>query len=179
MYCEQCGKEIPEGTKVCGECAAKSQSKSKVYISAALAILGIILPFLRWIEIPVANGLYSLFGMSQEVPKFSLFGYILAGNQYQTGSVYTITLIIAIIAFVGIIFNAIYVIKTLKNANGCYKYGTLGAVIMTVMSILFILIVGLTALILKLIKLTAMPYLTLIVSIANIVVIKKLKKENA
>lgn len=177
MYCEKCGKEITDGTRFCDECKAKPQNQTMKYVSVGLAVLGVILPFLKWLEVPVAQGLYSMFGMGDQTPTFSLFGYLFAGSQYQTDTVYTVMIVIALIALIGIIFNVVYSVKALKNKPKCYKYGTIGAIILTIMSILFIVIVGLMSAILKVIKLSAMPYVTLAVSVANIVVIKKLKKE--
>lgn len=177
MYCENCGKEVPNGVRYCDACYhAKNQNPAMKYISVALAVAGVILPFLKWLEVPVAQGLYSMFGMGGEAPTFSLFGYIFVGSQYQSDSVYYVMLIIALIAFIGIIFNLIYAVKAFLNKPKCYKYGTIGSIILTVMSVLFIVIVGLMSLILKVIKLSAMPYITLAVSIANIVVVKKLKR---
>jgi len=174
MYCEKCGKETLNEKQICDECNKKNVFMS--YISVALAILGIILPFVKWIEVPVAQGLYSMFGMAQETPTFSLFGYIFAGSQYQSGIVYTITMILALVALVGIVFNVVYAVKTLKKKGKSYKYGSIGATILTIVSSAFIIIVGLSALILKVIKLTAMPYITLAVSIANMMIIKRMKR---
>ena len=179
MYCEKCGKEIPEGTRFCESCGGKTQNNVMRYVSIILSALSVVLPFLSWLEVPVAKGLYSLFGMEQETPTFSLFGYIFAGNQYQNEKTFLVIAAIALVAFIGIIINVVYVIKSLKNTPKSFKYGTIGAVILTIVSFLFILIVGLTAAIFKIMKLTVMPYLTLAVSIANIVVIKKLKKQTA
>lgn len=179
MYCEKCGKETSNGARLCEECNSKQVNKPMLYASIVMAILGVILPFFKWLEVPIANGLYSMFGMGQEAPTFSLFGYIFAGSQYQNGLVYAITIALAIVAIIGIIFNIIYIIKALKNKPKNYKYGTIGAIILTVVSILFIVIVGLMCLILKIFKLTVTPYITLVVSIVNIIIIKKLKKNIA
>lgn len=146
------------------------------WISIALTILSVIMPFLNWIEVPIVAGLYSFFGMSSEPTKFSLFGYIFAGSNNQNTTVFLITLIIALIAFVGVILNFVYMIKAFKKAEKRYKYGTLGAVIMNIVSIMFIVIVGLTAVILKVIELTLAPYFMLAISIVNIIIIKNLKK---
>lgn len=177
MNCKNCGRETVNGAELCESCNGKKTANVSRYISIALAILGVVLPFLNWLEVPIANGLYSLFGMSEQVPKFSLFGYIFSSSQYQSDSVFVVMLIIALIALIGIIFNALYAAKALKNNAKSLKYGTAGAVILTVMSAMFIVIVGLMAAILKVIKLTATPYITLAVSVANIIVIKKLKKQ--
>ena len=176
MYCEKCGKETLNEKQICDECDKNNVILS--YISVALAILGIILPFIKWLEVPVAQGLYSMFGMAQETPTFSLFGYIFAGSQYQSGIVYAITMILALVALIGIIFNVIYVVKTFKKKEKIYKYGSVGSGILTIVSAVFIVIVGLSAMILKVIKLTATPYITLAVSIANLIVIKKMKRGN-
>lgn len=177
MYCGKCGKEIPDGARFCDNCHAEPKSPAMKYVSVVLAILSVILPFLKWLEVPVAKGLYSMFGMADQTPTFSLFGYLFAGNQYQSDTVWWVMIVIALIAFIGIVFNLIYAVKALRNKPNYYKYGTMGAIILTIMSVLFILIVGLMSLILKVIKLSAMPYVTLAVSIANIVIIKKLKKQ--
>ncbi len=178
MYCEKCGKEIPEGTRLCSECASQnSKSKGMFYASIILAVLGVILPFFAWLKVPGAQGLYSMFGMQSETPAFSLFGYIFAGSQYQSGVVFLVMMVLALAAFIGIIFNVIYVIKALQKKPKICKYGTVGATILTIMSVLFIVVVGLMCFILKIFKLTAVPYIMLITAIANIVVIKKLKKK--
>lgn len=176
MNCKKCGKEVFNSSPLCDECNNANKNQIMRYISIALAVLCSIMPFLKWIDIPVAKGLYSMFGMEKEMPSFSLFGYIFAGNRYQTDGIYWITMILAVIAFVGIIFNVIYIIKSLKNNPKCCKYGTIASIILTSMSGLFIIIVGLSALILKVITLTIVPYLTLAVAVANIIIIKKIGK---
>lgn len=175
MYCQKCGKEIPDGARLCDECVGRKRQPIQ-YVSIALAVLGVILPFLKWLEVPVAKGLYSMLGMGNETPTFSLFGYIFAGSQYQSDKIYFVMLGIAAVALVGIIFNLIYIIKAPKNKPGHYKYGTVGSVILMIMSILFIVIVGMSAAILQIMKLTAMPYIMLAASIANIIIIRKIKK---
>lgn len=180
MLCEKCGKEIADGMRLCNDCASlQNQSKGLRYASIILAALGVILPFLHWLEVPVAKGLYSMFGMGEETPGFSLFSYIFAGSQYQNGVVFLVMMLLALITLIGIIFNVIYIVKSLRNKPKCYKYGTIGAIILTVMSVLFIIVVGLMSLVLQIIKLTAVPYVMLAVVIANIVVVKMLKKKSA
>lgn len=176
--CEKCGKEVSEGSYLCERCSEEKKSKPWHYVSIVLAALCSIFPFLDWIEIPIMAGLYSFLGMSQEATRFSLFGYILSGSQYQDGTVLFVTAILALIAVVGIIFNLVFIAKMAKRNLKCYKYGTIGAVIMLVMSALFILIVGLIALVLKVIKLTYVPYFLFLCSIANIVIIKRVKKRS-
>ncbi len=177
MYCKNCGKEIPNDKVICDECGGSSQNGIIKYVSIVLAVLNAVLPFFKWLEVPVANSLYSMFGMAQETPTFSLFGYIFSGSRYQDDKVYAVMLVIAFIALIGIVLNAIYVVKLFNNKPKCCKYGTIGAIILMIMSILFILTVGLTSAILKVIKLTAVPYVTLAVSITNIIIVKKLKKQ--
>ena len=175
MYCEKCGKETLNNTRLCEECG-KQANKPMLYVSVAMAVLEAIMPFFKWLEVPVANSLYSMFGMGQEAPAFSLFGYIFAGSQYQSGAVFAITTALAVTAFIGIIFNVIYIIKALKGKPKNHKYGTAGAIILLIVSALFIIIVGLICLILKIFSMTAAPYIMFAVSIANIILIKKLKK---
>ncbi len=173
------GKEIFTNARFCEECGRKPVSKPMLYTSVVLAVLGVILPFLNWLEVPVAKSLHSLFGMEDQTPAFSLFGYIFAGNQYQDGVAFVITTAIALIAFVSVIFNIVYIITALTNKPKNHKYGTAGSIILMIVSILFIVFVGLMCLIFKIFKLTSMPYITLAVSIVNVIIIKKLKKSAA
>lgn len=178
MCCEKCGKEIPEGARFCDECKTKPQNMTTKYVSVFLSVLGVALPFFKWLEIPMAQGLYSMFGMGEQTPGFSLFGYLFAGGQYQTDTVYLVMAVLVLIAVIGIVFNAIYAVKVLKNKPKCYKYGTIGAIILTIMSVLFIIIISLVSVMLNVIKLSVAPYITAVVSIANIVLVRKFRKQS-
>lgn len=147
------------------------------YVSMVIAALSALMPFFKWIKVPVAQGLYSLFGMDSSDAAFSLFGYIFSNSNYQSDAVFYVSFVLALVALVGIIFNVVYVVKSLGNNEKRFKFGTLGAIIMNIVSLLFIMIVGTSAAVFKVIKLTYAPYITLALTIANLVVIKMIKKE--
>lgn len=146
--------------------------------SIGLAVLCVILPFFNWLRVPLAAGLYSMFGMSEESAGHSLFGYIFAGSTYQDDTMVLIMTCLALFALIGIILNVVYIVKALTNKEKRFKYGTMGAVIINIMSVLFIVIVGLSSWLLKVMELTAVPYITWAVTIVNLVLIKRLKKQS-
>ncbi len=149
----------------------------KKYLSIALSAICAILPFCSWLEVPAAAGLYSMFGMSDKATKFSLFRYISSGSTYQDDTMVWISTIISLIAVIGIIFNVIYIVKSITKKEKRYKYGTIAAIIMLIVSVLFITIAGLMSVIMQIFEITFAPYILLIISIVNIIFIKKIKKE--
>ncbi len=154
----------------------KGENKIIYAVNILLSVFTIILPFLKWIKIPVVAGLYSLFGMKESTSYYSLFGYIFAGSNYQSDTIFYVTMLLALISILGIIFLVIYIVKTINNSKKRYRYGFIGTLILNIVSVLFILVVGLTSAILKVIELTYVPYITLFVTIVNMVLIKKIKK---
>lgn len=196
MFCNNCGKQIEDGLKFCEGCGATQvqagtansfvktlnlQAKSGLfYATVIIAAISVVLPFCKWIEVPLFNNLSSFFGGSSNVASYSLFGYIISlGNLPINRTEAVIILFLALIALIAIIFNATFIIKAFGGKANYFKYGTIGSIIMIIMSSLFIVVVGLVSAILKVISITAISWFALALAITNIVLIKKLKKENA
>lgn len=188
MFCNNCGTKLEEGMKFCDNCGAVTgvtsdveekkaidSEKGLLYTTIIMALIGAILPFLKWVEVPALNTLSSWFGGSSDAASYTLFGYIFAGVSDSTIATVVI-LVLALVSLVSVIFNAMYCIKAFQGKHGSEKYGKMGSVLLLIMSVLFWIIVGIISHIIKVIELTSTVYVAIILSIANIILINKLKK---
>lgn len=206
MYCPKCGAQNAEKNVFCQECGAKlaAEAEQKVnktgslaakmkpaaqisahtierrqvifYVTLVIAALECILPFMKWIKIPMMQSLFGLFG-EQDLPSYSLYGYIGTINDMGNNKVAAIVvLILSLFAIMATIFNIVFLVKGLKRKKGYYKYGRTASVLMLIVSLVFLIILGLLSLILQVIKITIAPWILLVGSVANLVLIGKVKK---
>lgn len=192
MFCKNCGAKIEDGVTACTNCGtavtnqpdtAPTQTKSAAngktltYVSVALALISAVLPFLKWVEIPMLNNLSAFFGGGGNEASFSLFGYIFSSGNYSTdASVTVVMLVFAIIAFISVIFNVIYAVKALTKKAKATKWGTMGGILLFIMSVLFLIVIGLMSSILKVISMTATVYISAVISLVNIILLRTIKK---
>lgn len=146
------------------------------YITAGLAALQCIFPFLHWIKVPVFGSLSSFFGGSSDFGSFSLFGYIFSmGNNGSNGFTTAVILVSSLTALASIVFNILYLIKGFQEKPNYYAAGRRGALMLLIATVIFLVCGGLSSLIFQIIKLTLIPCLALAAAIANRILIKKLR----
>ena len=187
MFCNNCGAKLEAGTKFCDKCGNAvegklevkkdfDKSKAVVFATVLISILNAILPFLKWIQVPMFNALSSWMGGRSDIASYNLFGYILSGNS-DSFIVTIIMIVLALIALASVLFNIIYAIKTIIGKTDAKNKGIIGSVLLLIMSVLFFVVAGLVQLILKFITMTSTVYVAIILSILNIVLLKN-KKTN-
>lgn len=148
------------------------------YVTMAIAILECLLPFFKWLRIPMYDALSNFLSGSSQFSSYSLFGAIgMLSNGSGSGSTFpaVLSLILSIVAVIAIIFNIRFIAKGLKSSTTYYKYGTISALLMLVISVLFLLFMGLVAAFSLVIKITFTPWLALAGAIVNIILIQQLK----
>ena len=200
-FCSKCGIQLNDNVKFCSGCGnnvsgdalsdlkksitsgipfSLSSKNNLLYATVIVAAINAVLPFFNWISVPILNAFSSWVGGGSNAASYSLFGYIFATGQFSSsGGTAIFILLLAILAFVGVIFNALFVYKTLAKKDKNYKYGTMGSIVLLIVTALFIVVVGLISAILKVIELTAAPWFALVFSIANLVLVKRLKKNQS
>lgn len=169
-------KDIDFQGKMKGAANTVFQSGSRdvfYYITLVVAVVECLLPFFRWMRIPMYNSFSNFLTGSDQLSAYSLFSAI--GMMNYSGSAAIVALVLSAIAVIAIIFHIRFILKGLKAAKGYYKYGTIAAILMLVISILFLLFIGLLAAFAQVIKITIAPWLTLGGAIVNLILIRQLK----
>lgn len=187
MICKKCGKENTDNSKFCLSCGTpinegqdKSPLKGNIFtdrfkitllVSVILSGIVIILPFCTWVNVPIANSIYSLFGGNENISNYSLFSYTIAGNTYGN-SFSGILYIVLLLAIIAMILNLIYIIKIILNKKHYLKFCMFGSILMLISSLVFWSIMGLSsAITANLINVTATPVIAVLINIANIVLV--------
>lgn len=148
------------------------------YVTIVITILECLLPFFKWLRIPMYDAFSNFLSGSSQFSAYSLFGAIkMLSNGSDSSNTFpaVLSLILSIVAVIAIIFNIRFVAKGMKPTRTYYKYGTISALLMLVISILFLLFMGLVSALFKVIKITFIPWLELVCAIVNIILIQQLK----
>lgn len=140
-------------------------------LNLILAALSAGLPFVKWLKVPVVHSLPAVFGAEQS---FSLFGYLFAAKSVCPIEVTWVITGLSVLALIGIICQALYVIQVMRNRG--YQYAFIGAAMLLMASLLFIVTVGTFAAVFKGMTLTIAPGLTFMVAVMSLVLTYRLKQ---
>lgn len=147
-----------------------------LFSSFALCILGIIMPFLTWIDIPslkssFIQGTFELFGGQGSISSFSIFSYGSFVSKYGRNEDIILSNIFLSIVVIAMLFYVTYIILGLLKRRCCTAFSLTGSIIMLLMSVLytFVFVVGSSSSYIK-INLTVVPWLAILFAIANIIV---------
>ena len=147
-----------------------------LFSSFALCILGIIMPFLTWIDIPslkssFIQGAFEFFGGQGSISSFSIFSYGSFVSKYGRNEDIILSNIFLSIVVIAMLFYVTYIILGLLKRRCCTAFSLTGSIIMLIMSVLytFVFVVGSSSSYIK-INLTVVPWLAILFAIANIIV---------
>lgn len=147
-----------------------------LFSSFALCILGIIMPFLTWIDIPslkssFIQGAFELFGGQGNLSSFSIFSYSSFVSKYGRNEDIILSNIFLTIIVIAMLFYITYIILGLFKKRCCTAFSMTGSVIMLLMSALytFAFIVGSSSSYIE-VNLTIVPWFAILFAIANIIV---------
>ena len=147
-----------------------------LFSSFALCILGIIMPFLTWINIPslksrFIQGAFELFGGQGNLSSFSIFSYSSLVSKYGRNEDIILSNIFLTIIVIAMLFYITYIILGLFKKRCCTAFSMTGSVIMLLMSALYTLvfIVGSSSSYIE-VNLTIVPWFAILFAIANIIV---------
>lgn len=204
-FCQNCGADMrqtgqapgtPAGNKAGGGAGAASQLQDMVrkvqgsgtaarvpifYITAAIAAIQALMPFMKWFEIPSFNSLSSFLGGSSSAASFSLFGLLFNGGSLGSvggnAMISLISLLLCLFAFLGSVFDIIYIAKGFPQKKGYYKYGKIASVMLLIISLLFAITFGLVAAASSgAFKVKAAPWIVVVTAIANLILIGQVKR---
>lgn len=150
--------------------------RKMLFSSFALCILGIILPFLTWVEIPslkssFVQSAFEFFGGQGSISSFSIFSYGSFVSKYGRNEDIILSNIFLSIVVIAMLFYVTYIILGLLKRRCCTAFSLTGSIIMLLMSVLytFVFVVGSSSSYIK-INLTVVPWLAILFAIANIIV---------
>lgn len=150
--------------------------RKMLFSSFALCILGIILPFLTWVEIPslkssFVQSAFEFFGGEGSLSSFSIFSYGSFVSKYGSKDDIILSNIFMAIVVIAMLFYVAYIIFGLMKKRCCTAFSMTGSIIMLIMSLLYTLVfsVGISSSYIK-VNLTVIPFIAIIFTIVNIVV---------
>ncbi len=148
------------------------------YITVAIAAIQALMPFMKWFEIPAVNSLYGFLGGSNNAASFSLFGLLFNGGAVGGNTVIVlISWLLCLFAFLGSVFDILYIAKGFPQKKGYYKYGKIASIMLLVISLLFVLTFGLIAAASAgVFKVKAAPWIVVISAVANLILIGQVKR---